>query len=91
MQFFSQTFAELPDYRRITDAIETGNTPLCVTGLSLVHKAQLALTLSGRDVPPLLLVTGTEAEAIRLVSDINAMAGDTVALHFPSKDRKSVV
>ena len=86
MQFFSQTFAELPDYRRITGAIETGNTPLCVTGLSLVHKAQLALTLSGRDVPPLLLVTGTEAEAIRLVSDINAMAGTTVALHFPSKE-----
>ena len=86
MQFFTDTFAELPDYRRITGAIETGNTPLCVTGLSLVHKAQLALTLAGRDVPPLLLVTGTEAEAIRLVSDINAMAGETAALHFPSRE-----
>lgn len=86
MNFFTQTFAELPDYRRITASIENGDTPLCVTGLSLVHKAQLALTLSERNAPAMLLITGTEAEAIRLVSDINAMAGHTAALHYPSKE-----
>ena len=60
MDFFTQTFAELPDYARLLDALDTGEVPVCVTGLSAVHKAQLALTLAGRNVPPLLILTGTE-------------------------------
>ncbi len=86
MDFFTQTFAELPDYARLLDALDTGEVPVCVTGLSAVHKAQLALTLAGRNVPPLLILTGTESEAVKLVADINGMAGTTTALHFPARE-----
>ncbi|MBE6826229.1 MAG: transcription-repair coupling factor [Ruminococcus sp.] len=86
MQFFTQTFAELPDWERISDALCTGEVPFCVTGLSGVHKAQLALTLAAHEEDPILLLTGTEADALRLCADINAMAGETTALHFPAKE-----
>ncbi|MDE5563725.1 MAG: transcription-repair coupling factor, partial [Oscillospiraceae bacterium] len=86
MDFFTQTFTELDDYNRLCEAVDNEEVPVCVTGLSLVHKAQLALTLSTRNTPALLLITGTEAEALRLVSDINAMSGETTAMHFPAKE-----
>lgn len=86
MDFFTQTFQELPDYARLCESIDSGETPVCVTGLSPVHKAQLALTLSARNVPAILLLTGTEAEAIRMVSDINGMSGEDTAMHYPAKE-----
>ncbi|MCR5718298.1 MAG: transcription-repair coupling factor [Oscillospiraceae bacterium] len=86
MDFFTQTFQELPDFDRLCKALENGETPVCMTGLAAVHKAQLALTLSARDTQPLLLVTGTEADAIRLVSDINGMSGTETAMHYPAKE-----
>lgn len=86
MDFFTQTFAELHDYQRLCSAVDSGETPVCVTGLSAVHKAQLVLTLSGRSAEPILLVTGTEAEAIRLCADINAMSGKPIAMHYLAKE-----
>lgn len=86
MDFFTQTFQELPDYARLCESIDSGETPVCVTGLSPVHKAQLALTLSTRNMPAILLLTGTEAEAIRMVSDINGMSGEDTAMHYPAKE-----
>ena len=75
MDFFTQTFQELPDYDRLCRAIDDGEVPVCVTGLSPIHKAQLTLTLSTRNDTPILLLTGTEADAVRLAADINGMAG----------------
>lgn len=86
MQFFTDTFSELPDWQRLCTALEEGELPLCFTGVSAVHRAQLALTMAQRNTPPLLIITGTEAEASRLCSDINAMAGKTAAMAFPARE-----
>ena len=86
MDFFTQTFQELPDYARLCDSLDSGETPVCVTGLSPVHKAQLALALSARDTAPVLLLTGTEADAIRMAADINGMSGEETAMHYPAKE-----
>ncbi|MBQ8926643.1 MAG: transcription-repair coupling factor [Oscillospiraceae bacterium] len=86
MNFFTQTFAELDDYRRLCESLETGELPVCVTGLSAVHRAQLALTLSQTQTQPLLLLTGSEAEAMKLCADINAMSGTPCTLHFPARE-----
>ena len=86
MDFFTQTFQELPDYDRLCRAIDDGEVPVCVTGLSPIHKAQLTLTLSTRNDTPILLLTGTEADAIRLAADINGMAGAEVAAQYPAKE-----
>lgn len=86
MEFFTQTFAELGDYQRLCRALDAGETPVCFSGLSGIHKAQLALTLSGRNTPAILLITGTEADAVRLCADINAMADTTAAMTFPARE-----
>ena len=86
MNFFTDTFEELSDWKRLAEALRTRGTPVCVTGLSLIHKAQLALTASKNSTEPILLLTGSEAEAMKLCADINAMAGETVALHYPAKE-----
>ncbi len=86
MNFFADTFSELQDYERLCNAFDEGEVPVCVTGLSAVHKAQLAVTLARRNTPAILLLTGSEADAVKICADINAMAGETIALHYPSKE-----
>ncbi len=86
MNFFTDTFEELSDWKRLSEALRTGETPVCVTGLSLIHKAQLALTAAKNSQTAILLLTGSEAEAVKLCADLNAMAGETVALHYPAKE-----
>ena len=86
MDFFANTFKELPDYQRLIRSIHDKEFPVCMTGLSSVHKAQLALTISTENTPAVLLVTGTEAEAIKLCADINAMSGENIAMYYPTKE-----
>ena len=86
MNFFTDTFEELSDWKRLAEALRNKETPVCVTGLSLIHKAQLALTSAKNSSEPILLLTGSEAEAMKLCADINAMAGETIALHYPAKE-----
>ncbi len=86
MNFFADTFSELQDWERLCSAFDEGELPVCVTGLSAVHKAQLSLTLAGRNTPAILLLTGSEPDAMKLCEDINAMAGETIAMHFPAKE-----
>ena len=86
MNFFTDTFEELSDWKRLVSALDSGEVPVCVTGLSLIHKAQLALTASKNSSEPVLLLTGSEAESVKLCADINAMAGEIIALHYPAKE-----
>ena len=86
MNFFTETFEELSDWKRLTSALESEEVPVCVTGLSLIHKAQLILTSAKNSQEPVLLLTGSEAESVKLCSDINAMAGETIAMHYPAKE-----
>ncbi|MBR1528644.1 MAG: transcription-repair coupling factor [Oscillospiraceae bacterium] len=86
MNFFTDTFEELSDWKRLTNAVESGEVPVCVTGLSLIHKAQLLLTAAKYSSEPVLVLTGSEAEAVKLCADINAMAGDVTALYYPAKE-----
>jgi len=86
MNFFADTFAELQDWKQLCNALSDNEVPVCVTGISAVHKAQLAYTLAQSQEQPVLLLTGSEADAIKLCADINAMAGEQLALHYPSKE-----
>ncbi|MDE6003841.1 MAG: transcription-repair coupling factor [Oscillospiraceae bacterium] len=86
MNFFTETFQELSDWKRLAESLHTGETPVCVTGLSAIHKAQLALTTAVEQEQIILFITSTEAEAIKLCTDINAMFGETIALYYPAKE-----
>lgn len=79
-----------PDIKDICDTLKRGYYPLAVSGLSSIHKAQLALIISAlsEDGAPLLIITDDEAGAKRICDDINEMCGasETAAYIYPAKD-----
>ena len=84
MEIFKQIFSELSGYKSIREALNKNISPVSVTGLSHIHRAQLVHTLPDDKVN--LVITGSEAEAKKLCDDINMMAGREQAVLFPSKE-----
>ena len=84
MNIFKDTFTELAGYKSLREAIDKNISPVSVTGLSHIHRAQLSHALGGKKIN--LVITGTEAEAKKLCDDINTMAGCEEAVLFPSKE-----
>lgn len=84
MNIFKELFSELPGYKSIRDAIDKKISPVSVTGLSHIHRAQLIAALDGDRIN--LVITGSEAEAKKFCDDINTMLGSEKALLFPSKE-----
>ena len=85
MKFFKEQFTELSGYKSICDAIQKHITPVSVTGISHIHRAQLINSLSETGTVN-LVITGSEAEAKKLCDDINMMSGSESAVLFPSKE-----
>ncbi|MBR4628413.1 MAG: transcription-repair coupling factor [Ruminococcus sp.] len=84
MDIFKKLFSELSGFKSIREAIDKNISPVSVTGLSHIHRAQLIHSLSEDRVN--LVVTGSEAEAKKLCDDINTMSGSESAVLFPSKE-----
>lgn len=85
MNFFKETFKELESWKSINSFIDSGISPICASGLSHIHKAQLLYTLSEKC--SIITITDTEAEAKKLCDDINTMAGETrFAMLFPARE-----
>ncbi|MBR1738787.1 MAG: transcription-repair coupling factor [Ruminococcus sp.] len=84
MNIFNEMTRRLSHYGDIKKCLTGGYTPISVTGVSNIHKAQLALTLSG--LGRILMITDDEASALRMMTDINELAGEQIACHFPAKD-----
>ncbi len=82
------------DIKDICDTLKRGYYPLAVSGLSSIHKAQLALIIStlSEESAPLLIITDDEAGAKRICDDINEMyavsrnENETAAYIYPAKD-----
>ncbi len=85
MKIFKDFFSELKSSQVLADSIKKKISPISVTGLSNIHKAQLLYTHS-EEGKILLVVTGSEASAKRLCDDINEMAEKETAVLFPSKE-----
>ncbi len=84
MKFFRDLFKELSGYRSVHEVIEKKITPVSVTGLSHIHRANLIYSLAEDKVN--ILITGSEAEARRFCDDINMMSDTETAVLFPSKE-----
>ncbi|MBQ8688071.1 MAG: transcription-repair coupling factor [Ruminococcus sp.] len=86
MGFFQNTFESLSVFRGLTDACRKGESPVSLTGLSLVHKAQLAFALAQNSDAPILIISADESDARRLCDDINTMAAEPVCMLFPARE-----
>ena len=84
MSIFYDTIDRLSFLRELNSAVKSGQLPASVTGLSYVHKAHAVLSLSQEKT--VLVITPDDASAVRMVSDINEMAGREIACQFPARD-----
>ena len=84
MKIFKELFSELSGYKSVREAIDKNISPVSVTGLSHIHRAQLISAVNSGKTD--LVITGTEAEAKKLCDDINMMSGSETAVLFPSKE-----
>ncbi len=66
---------QMPELQEIWNHIETGETPVTVTGLSPVHRAQLAAALRLRSGRPLLMLCSDEREVQRQAADLACLTG----------------
>lgn len=84
MNIFEQMCGRLPFYGELIKALDNSFTPCALTGVSNIHKAQLAAALSGRQ--KVLVICDDEAACTRLVQDINELTEKETACVFPAKD-----
>lgn len=82
---FGTIFKKLSGYRSILECIDKKISPVSVTGLSHIHRANLISALNGTKIN--LVITGSEAEARKLCDDINMMSGNESAVLFPSREQ----
>ncbi len=89
MSFFENTFRSLSAYKDLDSCFENNISPVSFTGLSTVHKAQLALAAAQRTGKPVLIISPDENEAVRLCSDVNNMRqleAAPAAVLFPARE-----
>ncbi len=84
MNIFYDIGSRLQAYKDIKKCLLGGYTPCCVTGVSNIHKAQLAMTVS--TLSPCLVICDDEAACTRMAEDINSMARERIACVYPAKD-----
>ena len=84
MSFFEKGLRESSVYRALCADLKAERQAACVTGLSHIHKAVLTHALSTHSGKTALLLTGDEAEAVRLCEDLCALG--TKAAFLPARD-----
>lgn len=87
MKLFDSVFGGLSGFGGVLECLDKRISPVSVTGLSHIHRANLIAALSGHSGGKIsLVITGTEAEAKRLCDDVNMMTGRESAVLFPVRE-----
>ena len=82
MMELNRALAALPEVRELLMDIEAGRCPAAVSGLSGVHRAQLAAAVRQQTQRPLLVICADENEARRMAGDLSVLLGEEVNLLF---------
>ena len=73
-----------PAFKKLQQAVKTGNTPVYLSGVGQIHKAFFAAALGETTRKRVLLFTADEAEATRLCEDLCALGKR--ALVYPARE-----
>ena len=65
MNKLNEALASLPEVRELLLSLDAGTSPIAVSGLSGVHRAQLAAAVRHKTQRPLLIICADENEANR--------------------------
>ena len=69
---------DIPEYRALAAAVDSGACPAALSGLSAVHRAHFAAGLRQDLGRPVAVVCADEGEAERMARDLAALSGETV-------------
>ena len=82
MNKLNEALAALPEVRELLLSLDAGTSPIAVSGLSGVHRAQLISAVREKTQRPLLIVCADENEANRMALDLTALLGEEASLLF---------
>lgn len=80
MNIITQSIFNNREAAALPDLIESGGLPALVSGLSAVHRAQLAAALRQRLGLPTLVICPDDASAESMKRDVESMTGETATL-----------
>ena len=82
MNKLNEALASLPEVRELLLSLDAGTSPIAVSGLSGVHRAQLTAAVRHKTQRTLLIVCADENEANRMAGDLHELLGEDVSLLF---------
>ena len=87
MDCFSRVLSSCAEFDSLLNSIEKDTYPVCIVGLSHIHKAHWVSSLCQKTGKTALLLTADDASAVRVANDINAFfGGEEKALVYTQKD-----
>lgn len=84
MEFLRQVINKNSEYKTLLDDIKKDCTPIAISGLSHIHKAVIAASLSADTGRKIIILTPDEPTANLLTLDLVAMGKNAVC--FPARD-----
>ena len=90
MQNLTDLLLTLPQVRELAQAVESGDYPAQLTGLSPVHRAQVAAAVRQATGRPLLMLCADERDADRQAADLRLLTGKSVAQIYITLDIKEI-
>ena len=85
MKKLSHSLSPLPEYKELLTALDAGASPVAVSGMTSGSRAHIAACLRRDTSRPLVLVCADEAEAQKLIPDLDALTGEA-ALFLPARE-----
>ncbi|MBP3521111.1 MAG: transcription-repair coupling factor, partial [Oscillospiraceae bacterium] len=76
---------QIPEFEQLAAALDSGRSPVALSGSSLVHRAYLAAGIRERTGRPVVVLCADEAEGEKLRADLGALSGEEVLL-LPSRE-----
>lgn len=84
MNYLRKALKTVSEYTSVYNAVKQQKTPVCITGLSRIHKANIIDTLPSDLNQRALVVVADDGEAERLKEDLQSFGRGSVI--FPSRD-----
>lgn len=91
MEYFYRAAERIPEFVKLAGYMNgrrsgKNKLPVMVTGVSHIHKAHFIGALLENITSPVLVIAESEAESMRLCTDINSMFGENTALLYPARE-----
>ena len=80
MQVLLNALTQLTEYKQLLEAMDAGQCPAAVSGLSAVHRAHFAAAIRRDTQRTVVLVCADEGEGDRLARDLSALTGEPVSV-----------